>query len=122
MIGNIRRHEYTLIIDEDVECITKCEEIHADDLNDQIRLGRARRCEDGYIRFQNYTGYHGWLRDIMEAAEDRELIDVCSGCDSKTGLFYWIYPRQILTAFSDVFVLTYMFDAQTIKWYFDASA
>lgn len=120
MIDDIREQEYTLIIDEDIECMTKCDEILPDDLDDQIKLGRAYRSEDGSIRFQNYTGYHGHLRDLMDATEDRRLIDVCSGNSSATiSLFYWIYPKEILTAFSDVFVLTYMFDAQTIKWYFD---
>lgn len=119
VIDDIRRNEYTLIIDEDIECLEKCTTISVDDLNDQIRLGRAQRMDNGTVMFQNFEGYHGFLRDIMDLAEERELIDTCPDGDSKTSLLLWVYPRKILEAFSDVFVLTYMFNAQTIKWYFD---
>lgn len=119
MIEAIREHEYTLIIDEDLNCLQKCDVLHADDLADQVALGRARR-EGGFITFQNYENYHGAFRNIMDTAGDRELIDICAGANNGyVDLYYWVYPKRILEAFSEVFVLTYMFDAQTIKWYFD---
>lgn len=119
MIDAIREYEYTLIIDEDLECLQKCDTLLADDLADQIALGRARR-ENGFITFQNYENYHGAFRGMMDRAEDHELIDICAGNDKGyVGLYYWVYPKQILEAFSEVFVLTYMFDAQAVKWYFD---
>lgn len=119
MIGVIREHGYTLIIDEDLNCLQKCDVLLADDLADQVALGRAKR-ENGFITFQNYENYHGAFRGIMDAAEDRELVDMYTGGDNGyVDLYYWVYPKRILEAFSEVFVLTYMFDAQTIKWYFD---
>ena len=119
MIDAIREYGYTLIIDEDLECLQKCDTLLADDLADQIALGRAKR-ENGFITFQNYENYHGAFRGMMDRAEDHELIDICAGNDKGcVGLYYWVYPKQILEAFSDVFVLTYMFDAQAVKWYFD---
>lgn len=119
MIEDIRRHQYTLIIDEDVECLSKCSTIRTDDINDQIALGRAVRCGEGYIQFQNYENYHGSMREVMDLCEERELIDMCPDGDSFTSLFCWVYPRRILKAFREVYLLTYMFPAQTIKWYFD---
>lgn len=119
MIDNIREYGYTLIIDEDVECLSKCSTIYADDINDQIKLGRASRRYGGYIEFHDYEDYHGSLRDIMDLASERELIDMCPDGNTMTSLFCWIYPRRILDAFTNVFILTYMFDAQTIKWYLD---
>lgn len=119
IVKYIKHHHYTLIIDEDMEFISACDTILADDLNDQIALGRARR-ENGKVYFQNYESFHGSMREIMDKAEEHELIDVFGGTDSATvELFYWLYPKHILEAFENVYVLTYMFNAQGIKWYFD---
>ena len=118
MIDNIRRNKYTLIIDEDMDCLTKCDTLYRDDLEMLKKCGYVTGTESG-IRFTNYEGYRGSFRELMEMAEERELIDVCPEADNKTSLFFWVYPKAILDAFEDVIVLTYMFDAQTIKWYFD---
>lgn len=118
MIEAIRRGGYTLIIDEDVECMNKCDTLYRDDLQMLDEKGFVVRVGSS-IMFRNYEGYHGYFREIMERASGTELVDVCPDADGKTSLFYWIYPKRILEAFSEVFVLTYMFDAQTIKWYFD---
>lgn len=118
MIEAIRRGRYTLIIDEDVECMNKCDTLYRDDLQMLDEKGFVLRTGSS-IMFRNYEGYHGYFREIMERTSDTELVDVCPDTDGKTSLFYWIYPKRILEAFSEVFVLTYMFDAQTIKWYFD---
>lgn len=118
MIDAIRRGGYTLIIDEDVECMNKCDTLFRDDLQMLDEKGFVTRVGSS-ITFRNYEGYHGYFREIMDRASEVELVDVCPDTDGKTSLFYWIYPKRILEAFSDVFVLTYMFDAQTIKWYFD---
>lgn len=118
IIEAIRGHGYTLIIDEDVECMNKCDTLHRDDLQMLDDKGFVVRVGSS-IMFRNYDGYHGYFRELMERASETELVDVCPETDGKTSLFYWIYPKRILEAFSEVFVLTYMFNAQTIKWYFD---
>jgi len=118
MIEAIRMNGYTLIIDEDMECMTKCDTLHRDDYIMLSNSGYAMRNGSGIV-FMNYDGYHGYFRDLMEKASERELIDICPGDYDKANLYYWIYPRQILEAFEEVYVLTYMFSAQTIKWYFD---
>ena len=33
--------------------------------------------------------------------------------------YYWIFSKDILQAFKDVIVLTYLFESQTMKYYFD---
>lgn len=126
----IKEKEYTLIIDEDVEVLeqVKC---HPADLDLLIRAGYLSY-EDGKYAVidDSYDGVV--LSDIFRILKSRELITapfaqngddgdshyIDDGCsveiEGTKRLVYWILPPELLTSFRDVFVLTYLFDAQDI--------
>jgi hypothetical protein len=64
----------------------------------------------------DYQG--GFANEIVSLAKGNRLVDMP---DNRGGCvyYYWLFSKDILEAFKDVFVLTYLFDAQTMKYYFD---
>ena len=58
-------------------------------------------------------GYNGRYNDLMKRAMTGELFYL-----NNTMLLY-SYPIELLRSFEDVYVLTYMFAAQTQRYYFD---
>ena len=114
-LDHIREKGYTLIIDENVE-ILETFEYHPADL--QLAI------DAGYIKEENgvYTlvkdGYSGTaLREMMYLLKSRELIKVTER--DKDPLFFWALPPNLLTSFTDVFILTYLFPGQSIKYFMD---
>lgn len=37
----------------------------------------------------------------------------------KDKILFWLFPAEIFTLFKEVYILTYMFDAQIQKYYYD---
>ena len=115
ILDDIKQRKYTLIIDENVE-ILETFNYHPADL--QIAI------DAGYIKEQNgvYTlvkeGYNGTaLKEMMQLLKSRELIRVSDR--DKDPLFFWALPPDLLTSFEDVFILTYLFEGQSIKYFLD---
>ncbi len=107
----IRDGNYKLILDEVAE-VVKIQEVSKDDiellLNDKmIVVG-----EDGRVRWNNEE-YDGAFRDLRDQILTGHVI-MYHGC-----LMLWEFPIEVFMAFHDVIVLTYMFDAQIQKYYFD---
>lgn len=116
----IRERNYTLIIDEDVEVLEKCDTLYRSDLDIMLAAGWAHM--DGeQIRFTPPDNYDGIFKPLFDTAKERELVDISGDPEDsvKSALFYWIFTKSILEAFEDVYVMTYMFDAQTMRRYFD---
>ena len=116
MVDAIIRHQYVLIIDEAVDVFQEAQYSQGD-----IQL----LVDGGYIIENNgtyeYTGkqYDGArLRDLFDMLKCNNLIVVDSG---KKGIqyYYWAVPYNILRSFSDVFVLTYLFDSSEFKYFLD---
>lgn len=114
-LDNIKNQGYTLIIDENVE-ILETFEYHPTDL--QLAI------DAGYIKEENgiYTlikdGYDGTaLREMMYLLRSRELIKVTDR--DKDPLFFWALPPNLLTSFKDVFILTYLFKGQSLKYFME---
>jgi len=79
-------------------------------------------CDSGYLEVQddmtvkageNARDYKGKLHDVVLDAKMDRLI-----CADKSVLM-WQFPVDVLEAFREVIVLTYMFDGQYQKYYFD---
>lgn len=126
----VKEKGYTLIIDEDVEVLeqVKC---HPADLDLLVRAGYLSYDDGGYtVINESYDGVA--LSDIFRILQSRKLItapyvqngddgdshstdDECSvEIDGAKRLVYWILPPDLITSFRDVFILTYLFDAQDI--------
>lgn len=100
---------YTLLIDENVDILEQSE-CTADDL--KLLL------DSGYIEFNNgfYTAtdkkYTGTLLSkVFRLLESRELIRLNQ--EGKE-LYYWSLPQSFITSFKNVYILTYLFEGQSL--------
>lgn len=114
-LDHIKEQGYTLIIDENVE-ILETFDYHPTDLQLAIDAGYIKENNGVYTLVKD--GYDGTaLREMMYLLKSRELIKVTER--DKDPLFFWALPPNLLTSFKDVFVLTYLFSGQSIKYFMD---
>lgn len=113
-IDLIRSGKYKLIMDEAFHAV-KVIEISQRDLE------LLRNKDNGMIEIEPESCRVKWTKEDYEGKFE-DLRDMC-----KTGnvilyhdcLFLWAFPVDVFLAFRDVTILTYLFDAQEQKYYFD---
>lgn len=105
----IRRQGYNLIVDENVEILEQFN-IHPDDVQLAVDAGYVKE-SNGVYTIAN-TEYNGTaLRDLLSTIRTRELIRIG---DNKNCFFYWALPPELITSFKEVFILTYLFEGQSL--------
>ena len=121
MVDLIRDRGYTLIIDESADILREAD-IYKEDLKVLKDAGYVTY-EDGIMKISPSFDYtRGKLEEIMSLARGNRLIEITeddTGSEGADSCLYWIYSKDIITAFKDVFVLSYLFEAQMMKYYFD---
>ena len=118
MTKAISEHGYTLIIDEAVD-VLRPSDVKKDDLDIMIRMGWCKRDNDGVIHINPDIEYEGnAFNEIISVAKGNRLVYIGDDENSHE-LYYWLFSKDILTAFQDVYVLTYLFDSQMMKYCFD---
>ena len=116
MLDNIRKFGYTLIIDEAMDVFHEAE-YKAADIRLLQRAGFFNETDDGY----EWTGLEyegGKLTDLYLMLRCSNLMKV-SVKGEKTRFYYWAVPIDVLRAFSDTIVLTYLFHCQEFKYFLD---
>ena len=111
MLEMITEQGYTLIIDENVTTIDSFV-YHPDDLEIAVRGGLLREEGDTYtVTDVEYAGVA--LAQMMRLFKSRNLFKhkVKGG---REAVWFWSLPVDLLTAFKDVFILTYMFEGQDL--------
>ena len=109
-LQTIRDQGYTLIIDENVDVLDTFE-MHPGDLQMAVDAGYITETNGVYsVSKADYTGRA--LRELFCLLKSRELIRMTDGDGNM--LFYWALPPELLTSFKDVFILTYLFDGQSL--------
>lgn len=112
-LNAIREHQYTLIIDENVDVLEVCD-IHEDDIRIAV--------EAGYVKFEDSRyelirdDYNGnAFREMFWFMRSRQImrIDTEEG-GQKCSLYYWALPPDLITSFKDVIILTYLFEGQSL--------
>lgn len=117
MTDLIKRHEYTLIVDEAVDVLR-----HSTVTRSDVKLLEEAGWvvnDNGVLKITPSFNYKGGVaNEIVSLSKGNRLVDIPDG---KTGnrYFYWLFSSDIINSFKDVFVLTYIFEAQTMKYYFD---
>ena len=113
-LEHIREKGYTLIIDENVDILEDFK-YHPTDLQVLVDAGYIK--ETNGIYSLGKEGYDGVaLREMMYLLRSRELIKIE---DKRDQLFFWALPPDLLMAFEDVYVLTYLFECQSLKYFMD---
>ena len=113
----IRDNHYTLIIDEDVEAFTEAD-VCEGDVELLVKAGYVATGESGAMYKLVNDSYRGKaLGDVFRMLRSHELVKLTE--DGKTKYYYWVFPMDLLNAFEDVVIMTYMFDCQDLKYYLD---
>ena len=110
----IRAGHYTLVVDEAVDVFQEFE-LKKDDLDIAYKMGWIK--EDGGNAITEETPeYKGdRFQDVFDLASNGSFVITSRDGDT----YYWVMSRGFFEAFDDVYVLTYLFPAQTLKYYFD---
>lgn len=109
----IQNAGYTLIMDE-VFTVIDALKFSSDDISVLLSSGLAEIGPDGeHIVWldDNYTGTR--FADVKLKAQSNNLIRY------RDKMMFWTFPVHTFTVFDDVFILTYLFDAQVQRYYYD---
>lgn len=114
VIELIRQGDYTLILDEVMDVV---EALDIKDGDTQLFFdhGILSVNEHSVVSWHdsNYLKHDGVYRDFAYAVSSGYVIM------DEGSLMIWKFPFAMFDAFNDVYILTYMFDAQLQKYYFD---
>ena len=110
----IKDQHYTLIMDETFEVIAPMEKITPADVRDLMQRNMIAMEPESYrVRWldKDYDG--DTFRDMMLRAQSGTLLYY----DDQ--FLFWMFPIEVFKAFDDAIVLTYLFDAQNQRYYFE---
>lgn len=117
----IKQQHYTLIIDEVIDAYSS-QKVMQDDIDILLKAGILEQREDG--KGYKYEGgdYNGRLSYIRCYDDESETINLSDPSDEEDGSFYkWVLPIKLFMCFEEVILLTYMFDCQTARCYFESN-
>lgn len=105
----LRQKDYTLVLDEVVDIVDVIE-ISKKDL--ESILERYAHVEDDLLVWDDLE-YSGVFERIMHMA-----LNKCVGVYKDMALV-WCFPVEIFNIFTETYILTYMFESQMQKYYYD---
>lgn len=113
MISNCETLGYTLIMDE-VSDVVEEYPITVDDVNNLLNT---------YCEYDSSTGKITWREDKQDY--EGKFSDIKMMCNTgsvvlaRKYMFLWLFPVEVFNAFEEVYILTYMFNAQIQRYYYD---
>jgi hypothetical protein len=108
----LSKSKYTLILDEVVDVMEHIP-LHKDDINKLLSMGMCHVDDDNYVIWDDMEYNGDKFREIKLMAINKTLMLI----DNK--LMLWCFPIEIFRCFKTIYILTYMFDAQIQKYYYD---
>ena len=108
----IKQGHYTLFLDETIAAVEPYNLTHKDDIDYLLNRGSIEINRDGFIEWKDDdmdTRYN----PIRILAQNHSLFYV------NQKLLMWRYPPDIFSLFDNIYIMTYMFDASILKYYFD---
>lgn len=114
-LKRIKEQGYVLIIDENVD-ILESFEYSEHDLNMAVDAGFIKN-ENGIYSLTDKQYKGKALSDLFRLLKSRELVRIKSA--KKETFFYWALPPGLITSFKEVFILTYLFKGQSIRYFLD---
>lgn len=110
VLEDIKSQDYVLIIDENVE-VLETFELDVSDLQLAIDAGYISESNGVYrLARDDYKGKA--LSELFRLLRSRELVRVID--ENEKALFYWALPPDLITSFTDVIILTYLFEGQSL--------
>lgn len=105
--------DYTLIMDEVADVVEPLR-ITQSDLNNILDKHATIEGNNLVWTDREYTGEYEKYKNLC----DLGCISIYSNGDVKIVLL-WMFPVEVFKAFKEVYILTYLFDAQIQKYYYD---
>lgn len=105
----IKQGEYTLVLDEVADVV---EPLNYSKKDIETILEKYAHIEDGLLIWDDMD-YTGKFSDIKNWS-----LNKCVGIYQNNAIL-WCFPIEIFKAFKEVYILTYMFDAQIQRYYYD---
>lgn len=114
LIELIRDGHYTLVVDEAVDVFEELK-LKRNDLDIVNLMGWVG--SDGNSAITDDTPvYQGErFKDVFDLAKNGNFAVI----NQEGDIYYWVMAKGFFEAFDDVYVLTYLFKSQTLKYYFD---
>lgn len=107
----ITEGNYILILDE-VMNIFQPAEVSNGDINILLKSRTIKACEQEFVwNDEEYT--EGAFLNMMYKAKSNNLLKY------RDEMYFWSIPPDIFLCFKDIFILTYMFEYQIQKYFFD---
>ena len=114
-LEDIRKHGYTLIIDENLDVLEKSD-IHPDDIQTLVDAGYITE-NDGVYTLTNDKYQGEMFHELFWLMKTRDLIK--SQDEDDEFLHYWLLPPSLLSSFKNVFILTYLFKGQSLHHFME---
>ena len=118
----IRKKNYVLIMDEAFEPLVQLK-IAPDDIEDLLLKSEMIRKDDPdadvtYISWnEEHSDYNASFNYLKNLTERKQVI--CINNDEGHEILIWEYPPKIFEIFKEIYVLTYMFEASFLYYYFN---
>ncbi len=112
----IKAGNYILILDEVMDVVSYLK-ISKDDLRDLIERKHilVDKENNNLIRWNEESkDYEGRFSDIKTMSQNNSLFLI-----GETAILVWTFPIDIFYCFQDVYILTYLFDGQVQRYYYD---
>lgn len=107
---------YILIIDEDVSMLEAIQ-IDEEDMKMALDADRIKEDDNGFFT-KGDKPYKGKThKRMISVLDSRKMVNIIS--EDGTEMYYWMLPPDLIECFKDVYVLTYMFEAQSLRYMFD---
>jgi hypothetical protein len=106
----LHSHDYVLILDEVMDVIERLD-LQKDDISTIINEKLAHM-EDDFLIWDK-EDYDGRYNDIKSMCLNNSIIII------NNKALFWNFPVEIFKSFKEVYILTYIFDAQVQKYYYD---
>lgn len=107
---------YTLIIDENVDVLETLDEDPAD-IQMAIDAGYIGEIRPDVFHLVQDVYKGKTHRDLFRVLQTRDLIRMTG--ESKESFFYWQLPPELITSFEEVFILTYLFEGQSLHHFLE---
>lgn len=105
---------YTLILDEVMEVVEHLQ-VKTHDLT-TLFDSNLIYVEDGFVKWnEDKRDYETRYNDIRDMALNNNLVYF------KDSILIWNFPAEVFKLFKEVYILTYMFDAQIQRYYYDVN-
>lgn len=109
----IRLGEYTLILDEVMDVVEQYP-MKKDDIKNLLDLNLIKIQSDGLIV---------WNEDKLDNESQYDNIKLLCKNNSlfmvNNAILMWTFPIEVFKSFKDIFVLTYLFNGQVQRYYYD---